>query len=449
MLVIYNANIVDKNTSGKGFVICEKGKITLAQICNEKKPMVTEAKDEDYIDAQGLTLMPAFIDMHAHFRYPGQPLKEDLDSGLAAAKNGGFGTLVLMPNTNPVMSSYEQAKAVMDEAKSKKMSNIFQTTSITKDFEGKDTSHIDSLNPREFPVITEDGHDVLSSSIMLEGMKKAADKGIIVSCHCEDPELAIQAKVYRQNALKLMKEFQIPAWGVIPEDNKTPENVLSEISENLTTANNLLKVAEDTFTYRNIQLANLAGCRVHICHCSTKGSIDAVREAKKNGCKCTVEITPHHIGLTGDKLPEILALVNPPLRSETDRRALIEALRDGTADTISTDHAPHTSDDKAAGAPGFTGSETAFAVCNTVLCKQEKFSLKKLSALMSANAAEILDLKKGLIKEGYDADLVLVDPDEKWTVKAADFASKGKASPFEGKELIGKVKKLIVNGKII
>ena len=113
MLVIYNANIVDKNTSGKGFVICEKGKITLAQICNEKKPMVTEAKDEDYIDAQGLTLMPAFIDMHAHFRYPGQPLKEDLDSGLAAAKNGGFGTLVLMPNTNPVMSSYEQAKAVI------------------------------------------------------------------------------------------------------------------------------------------------------------------------------------------------------------------------------------------------------------------------------------------------------------------------------------------------
>lgn len=449
MLVIYNTIITDKEKSGLGFVILENGKITLAQICNEKKPEVTGAKEQDYIDAQGLTLMPAFIDLHAHFRYPGQPLKEDLDSGLAAAKNGGFGTLVLMPNTNPVMSSYEQAKAVMEEARSKKMSNIFQTVSITKNFEGSDTTHIDSLNSQEFPVITEDGHDVISATVMLDGMKKAAAKGIIVSCHSEDPLLAQEARVYRQNALALMKEYKIPAWGVIPADIKVPEQVYSQISENLSKANDLLQVAEDTCTYRNIELANLAGCQVHIAHCSTKGSIDAVRQAKEKGYKCTVEITPHHIGLTGDKLPEILALVNPPLRHETDRRALIESLRDGTADTISTDHAPHTSDDKTAGAPGFTGLETAFAVCNTVLCKQEKFSLQKLSELMSANAAKILGLKKGLIKENYDADLVLVDPDEKWTVKAADFASKGKASPFEGKELTGKVKKLIVGGRII
>lgn len=449
MLIIYNAKIIDRDNNGFGFVVCEQGKISCVKICNNKKPNIPGACESDYLNAEGLTLMPAFIDMHAHFRYPGQPQKEDLDTGLAAARNGGFGTLVLMPNTNPVISSYQQAKAIMKEAASKKMSNIFQTTSITNNFQGKDTFHINDLNSKEFPIITEDGHDVLNSAVMLDGMKKAAEKGIIVSCHCEDPDLSLEAKIFRQNALAFMKEYGISAWGIIPSTIKIPENIQKEISHNLTKANDLLKVAEDTYTFRNLELANLAGCHIHICHCSTQTSIQAVREAKKKNYNCTVEITPHHIALTGDKFPEILALVNPPLRSETDRRALIEALRDGTADTISTDHAPHTFEDKATGAPGFTGLETAFAVCNTILCKQENFSINKLSELMSTNAAKILGLQKGLIKETFDADLVLVDENEKWTVKASDFASKGKASPFENKELIGKVKKLIVNGKII
>lgn len=476
MKVIYNANLIDKNTNLRGFIVLENEKIIAVEQHNAEKPALEEIKnaikksaasnstgtsldetqlasltssDITYIDANSLTVMPAFIDMHAHFRYPGQPQKEDLDSGLAAARNGGFGTLVLMPNTNPVISSREQALAVMNEAREKKMSNIFQTTSITKDFDGTDTTHITSLDSKNFPVITEDGHDVLSKDVMFDGMKKAAEKNIIVSCHSEDPNLAIEARTYRQNALKLMKEYNIPAWGVVPQGLEVPQKIYDEIQANLEKANDLLRTAEDTFTERNIELAHRAGARVHICHVSTKGSIDAVRKAKDSKWNCTAEITPHHIALTGTKIPEIFALVNPPLRSEEDRRAVIEALRDGTADTISTDHAPHTSDDKAAGAPGFTGSETAFAVCNTVLVKQENFSLNKLSELMSANAAKILGLKKGLLAPGYDADLVFVDPEEKWTVHAADFASKGKASPFEGKELIGRVKKLFVGGREI
>ncbi|MCR5613876.1 dihydroorotase [Treponema sp.] len=454
MLIIYNANLIDRDTTGKGFVVCNEEKIISVEFNDGSRPSSYNngnsfADDAIIYDANGLTLMPAFIDMHAHFRYPGQPQKEDLDSGLAAARNGGFGTLVLMPNTNPVISSYESAMAVITEARAKKMSNIFQTTSITRGFEGKDTSHLDSINSKDIPVITEDGHDVLSADIMLDGMKKAAEKGVIVSCHCEDPSLAVRAREYRQRALALMKEYKIPAWGVIPSDIQVPQNVYDEIAQNLSTANELLQVAEDTCTYRNLELAHIAGCHVHICHVSTKGSIDAVRDAKAKGYDCTCEVTPHHIALTGDKIPEILALVNPPLRHSIDRRAVIDALRDGTADTIATDHAPHTADDKASGAPGFTGSETAFAVCNTVLVKEEGFSLNKLSSLMSSRSAEILGLKKGLLQSGYDADLVLVDPDEKWTVHAADFSSKGKASPFENKKLIGRVKKLFVGGREI
>lgn len=482
MNIIYNANLIDKNTTLTGFIVLENEKIIALEKHNSEKPALEEIKnaikksaasnstdnsidktqfsspeesDITYTDAQNLTVMPAFIDMHAHFRYPGQPQKEDLDSGLAAARNGGFGTLVLMPNTNPVISSREQALAVMNEAREKKMSNIFQTTSITKDFGGTDTTHITKLDCKNFPVITEDGHDVLSADVMFDGMKKAAANKIIVSCHSEDPDLAVEARTYRQNALKLMKEYNIPAWGVVPQGLEVPQKIYNEIQANLEKANDLLRTAEDTFTERNLLLAEKADCRVHIAHVSTKGSIDFVREAKKKAAslskkyKVSCEITPHHLALTGTKIPEIFALVNPPLRSETDRRSLIEALRDGTADTISTDHAPHTADDKAAGSPGFTGSETAFAVCNTVLVKQEGFTLNKISELMSANAAEILGLKKGLLKPGYDADLVFVAQDEKWTVRAAEFKSKGKASPFEGKELTGKVKSLYIGGRKI
>jgi dihydroorotase len=165
--------------------------------------------------------------------------------------------------------------------------------------------------------------------------------------------------------------------------------------------------------------------------------------------KVTCEVTPHHLALSGEEEPLIRALVNPPLRTEEDRLAVIEALRDGTADVISTDHAPHTADDKAAGSPGFSGAETAFAVCNTVLVKENGFTLSELSKLMSANPARILGLKKGLLEPGYDADLVILDTEKRWEVHGADFKSKGKATPFEDETLTGKVEELFIAGKRI
>lgn len=467
ILIIYNARLVDSKMDGNGTIIIAEGKIrgiTLGECKSAKNALLlaqaflTESEFEsapELYDAKGLTLMPSFIDMHVHFRYPGQTQKEDLDSGLHAALAGGYGTVVLMPNTNPVISDRELARKVMEEANSKKLARVFQTVSITKNFEGKDTSGLDSLTNDEFPVITEDGHDVDSAAVMLEGMKKAGEKNIIVSCHCEDPSLAQAARPYRQRALGFMEQYGIPAGKVNVETPNVPASVNFEIDGNLTKANSILALAEDTATLRNIEIAKSAGCHIHICHCSTKVSMDAVRRAKEeiswgntpHGFDCTVEVTPHHLGLVGTDAPNIRALVNPPLRSEDDRRAIIEALRDGTVDAIATDHAPHTQEDKAKGAPGFTGIETAFAVCNTILVKKEDFSLSKLSRLMSANPARLLRINAGRLKVGYNADLVLVNPDEDWIVNSENFASKGKSTPLEGKQLTGKVHATFFGGK--
>lgn len=467
VLIIYNARLVDSKIDSPGTLTVAGGKIrgiTLGECKSAKKALLyaqaflSESESEltpEFFDAKGLTLMPSFIDMHVHFRYPGQTQKEDLDSGLHAAVAGGYGTVVLMPNTNPVISDRELAKKVMDEANSKNLARVFQTVSITKNFEGNDTSGIDSLSADEFPVISEDGHDVDSSAVMLEGMKKAGEKNIIVSCHCEDPSLAQAARPYRQRALGFMEQYGIPAGKVNVETPNVPKAIHFEIDGNLTKANSLLALAEDVATIRNIEIAKTAGCHIHICHCSTKISMDAVRRAKEeialgnttDGFDCTVEVTPHHLGLVGTDAPNIRALVNPPLRSEDDRRALIEALRDGTVDAIATDHAPHTQEDKAKGSPGFTGIETAFAVCNTILVKKEDFSLSKLSRLMSANPAKLLRIKSGRLLVGYNADLVLVNPDENWIVNSENFASKGKSTPLEGKQLTGKVHATFFGGK--
>ena len=467
ILIIYNARLVDSKMDGNGTIIIAEGKIrgiTLGECKSAKNALLlaqaflTESEFEsapELYDAKGLTLMPSFIDMHVHFRYPGQTQKEDLDSGLHAAVAGGYGTVVLMPNTNPVISDRELARKVMEEANSKNLARVFQTVSITKNFEGKDTSGLDSLTNDEFPVITEDGHDVDSAAVMLEGMKKAGEKNIIVSCHCEDPSLAQAARPYSQRALGFMEQYGIPAGKVNVETPNVPASVNFEIDGNLTKANSILALAEDTATLRNIEIAKSAGCHIHICHCSTKVSMDAVRRAKEeiswgntpHGFDCTVEVTPHHLGLVGTDAPNIRALVNPPLRSEDDRRAIIEALRDGTVDAIATDHAPHTQEDKAKGAPGFTGIETAFAVCNTILVKKEDFSLSKLSRLMSANPARLLRINAGRLKVGYNADLVLVNPDEDWIVNSENFASKGKSTPLEGKQLTGKVHATFFGGK--
>ena len=488
-VLIYNARLLDESIDGPGAIFLLNGKIRSVfqgyyTNLDTLKSFVDSILLEDgyenensvvFFDAKGLTVMPSFIDMHVHLRDPGLTHKEDLNSALHAAVKGGYGTVVAMPNTSPVISSFEQACEVDLRAEKLKLSRVIQSVSITKDFDGETISHLEGLDSQVVPLITEDGHDVRSATVMLEAMGIASSKKIIVSCHCEDPDLAEKARLNRRNALELMKKYSIPAWG--SGDYDCPEEVAEEIFEELSEANYILALAENIATERNINLARAAGAHIHLCHVSTVQAIEAIRSAKQElkdiendfyydaadsyehaneqrpfsleemkGFSVTCEVTPHHLALTGIEEPEIFALVNPPLRDENDRLSIIEAIRDGTVDVISTDHAPHTFEDKANGAPGFTGLETSYSVCNTILVKDGQIDAKRLSQLMSANPARILKLNKGLLKSGYDADITIADPDEEWKIDSQEFFSKGKATPFDGKIFTGKVKAVFLNG---
>lgn len=435
-LLIYNARLVDRDRDiKKGAVLIEGKKIAGFPTKDAVKKMLDDPKVSKF-DARGNTVLPSFVDMHVHMRDPGQTQKEDLRSGCMAAAAGGYGTVVLMPNTNPVISSQDMAVFNDNKGNDLGFCRVIQSVSITKDFDGKTISHLDKLNSKIVPLITEDGHEVASSSVMLNAMKIAAEKKIIVSCHCEDPDLAVEARELRKKALALLNKRKASK-----EDKSKAEKLLRQ-------AHQILAVAEDTATFRNIRLAQEAGVHIHLCHVSTEQCLDAIRQAKENGQNVTCEVTPHHLGLNCQK--NKFQIVNPPLRPENDRLAVVKALLDGTADVIATDHAPHTQDDKASGSPGFSGLETAFATCYTTLCLENGMSLKKLSEKMSARPAEILGLKDcGLLEEGMNADITIVDTDKIWTVHGEEFASKGKYTPLEGKKLTGEIVATFYNGKIV
>lgn len=421
--LIYNARLIDEGMDRENSaLLIADGKIERI-LTNEEAAPIMQAAGTDLFDAHGLVVMPAFIDMHAHFRDPGLTQKEDVESGSRAAVAGGFGTLVLMPNTNPVISSQDAAIANNRRGAQIGLADLIQSVSITRDFGGTDISHLNELDKKIVPLITEDGHEVQDSAVMYEAMTIAARKGIIVSCHCEDPFLAAAARPLRKTALEELSK-----------GNR------EEAARLLARADELLRLAEDTATDRNIRLAAAAGCHLHLCHVSTAHCLESAVRAKKAGQKLSLEVTPHHIGLTGSTMPDIFNIVNPPLRAEDDRQALIAALKSGDADAISTDHAPHTMQDKKSGSPGFSGLETAFAVCHTNLVLGGVMDLRTLSARMSASPARLLSLgDRGFLKAGYRADLAVVDTGRIWTVRGEAFCSKGKFSPWENRELTGKV----------
>jgi dihydroorotase len=350
------------------------------------------------IEAGGLTCLPAFCDMHAHFRDPGMTQKEDLASGSRAAVRGGYTAVNLMANTKPVISTHAQVKDVLARAKRIGLVDVHQCVSITRDMDGRTVDHLEGLG-KHVRIISEDGRDVMDARIMLQAMTAAARLGFTVMCHCEDMNLS-------------------------PVD---------------------YRLAEDLMTQRNIQLARAAGCRLHIAHVSTEGSMHAVIAAKQAGQPVTCEVTPHHLALTD----ATCFRVNPPLRTQQDVDTLIRAVTEGWVDAIATDHAPHTPEDKTAGAPGMVGLETAFGVCYTALVQPGHITLAQLSRLMSANPANLLGMRKGRIEPGYDGDLVLVDLTTPWTVDPSTFASKGHNTPFDGTKLYGRVITTIKAGRVV
>ncbi|MDR2741512.1 MAG: dihydroorotase [Treponema sp.] len=384
-----------------------------------------------------LVLTPAFTDLHAHFRDPGLdcgPLPaETLESASLAAAAGGYGTVVCMANTKPPLDSLKALEALKTRADALGLIDLYPAMALTVGMEGRSLSDIASLSPGlPFPrLLSEDGRDLADDGLFLAAFAEARRLGLAVSCHCDaggpEAEAAKQAGAGRD------------VWSRIEENNATR---------------------------RVLDLGRQAGCRIHVAHVSTIEAADMIRQAKTalrgqagpeggRGFALTCEVTPHHLALTGETAfalgDESYGRVNPPLRTEADRQALIAAVLDGTVDAIATDHAPHKEADKAKGAPGFTGLETAFAVCRTELVREGCLSLSRLSALMSAVPARILGLgeSRGRIAPGFRADLVILDPDASWTVKPSAFISRGKNSPFAGRELLGRVRMTIHGGRVV
>ena len=390
-VLIKNAKIVDYSQTFMGDIYIEEGII--------KEIGYSLDKSCEVLEAEGKTLMPSFVDSHVHFRDPGFTYKEDILSGSRAAVKGGYTAVNLMANTKPVVSSMEAVEYVLSKAEKYALIDAHQCVSITENFDGESLEHLDGITSA-VRIISEDGKEVMDSKVMLEAMAKAKKKNITVMCHCED-------------------------------------HSLSSVD---------MRLAENYMTWRNIALAEFTGCRLHLAHVSTKEAIGYCIESKRRGSSITFEVTPHHLVLN----KEINDYrVNPPIREEEDRQAIIKAIKEGYVDAIATDHAPHSKEDKEQGAPGLTGLETAFSLCYTELVRGGHITLNRLSELMSKRPAEIVGFKKGRIALGFHGDLVLVDLDKEYNINPEDFYSKGKNTPFKGYKVYGEILKTIKGGRIV
>lgn len=382
------------SASGEKFDLCLRdGKIFA------KGLHLQPEEGEETLNGQGLTVLPGFVDTHCHWRTPGFEYKEDITTGSRAAAAGGYTFVNLMPNTKPVCSSVAIANQVMQEAERVGLCSCNQTLSITKDFDGETLDHLKTL-PETVRFVTEDGKGVQNNQTMARAFAICQQKGITIMSHAED--------------------MQISKWDY--------------------------RLAENIETVRNLHLAEYYGTHLHFCHVSTKEAIEAIEASRWKGAPVTCEVTPHHLWWTKDRCNY---RVNPPIREQADVDALVEAIRLGAVDTIGTDHAPHTAEEKTNGAAGMVGLETAFAICYTKLCLECGLPLQTLSELMSTNGAKLLGLAgKGKLDIGYDADIALVDLGEVWTVHNEALHSKSKNSPYEGVQLTGRVKYTFHNGRM-
>ena len=389
---IKNIRLVDDIQDFLGDIRFENGIITeLGQnICTD--PNALDMKNKE------LVLFPAFSDLHAHFRDPGFTYKEDLHSGSRAALKGGYTAVTLMPNTNPVCSSVENVKDVEIRAKEIGLISIIQTLSMTKNLKGVDFEHLKALKNSEILFVTDDGRGVNDDAVMLEIFKICKDKNVTIMCHAEDSKF-------------------------------------SKID---------MRIAENNMTYRDIELFKTIGGHLHFCHVSTKEAIEAIQKAQEEGHNITCEVTPHHIFATGDEVNHYR--VNPPFREQEDIEALIKALQNGVACAIATDHAPHTLDEKAAGAPGMIGLELAFPLCYTKLVKNGSLTLQELVKVMSTNPSQMMKLNKGRLEVGMDADFAIVDLNREVTFFEDQFESKSVNTPFIDFTVWGKVVSTVRKG---
>lgn len=375
------------------------------------------------IEAAGLYVVPGLVDVHVHFRDPGLTEKEDIFSGARAAAAGGITSVVCMPNTNPTVSTPEVVREILEKAQ-KADCRVYPLATITKDMKGMELSDFEALLKAGAAGFSDDGKPVANARLMQEAMVRCQELNVPIASHCEDLDIIGNGKM---NLGAVSRELGVPGMD---------------------------RTSEDSVTAREIALAAGTDSAVHICHVSTKGSVDVLRDAKARGVKVTAETGPHYFMLNDELLRKRDAdyRMNPPLRTEEDRVAVLEALRDGVIDVIATDHAPHTPAQKQdfIQAPnGVVGLETSFGACMTSLVHTGIFSLYALIERMSTIPAKLMRLPAGSLKPGCAADLMMFDPDEEWMVDPSCFRSKSRNSPFKGMTFKGKVKLTLLGGRIV
>ena len=421
MILIKNGRVIDpaKGTDDVMDMVIDGGKIKAMGHYPEN------GEYETVIDASGLTVGPGLIDVHVHFRDPGLTYKEDIGTGAAAAKKGGFTTVVTMANTKPPVDSEETVRYVLEEGK-KTGIHVLPAACVSVGMKGQELTDMDALKAAGAVGFTDDGIPLMDQKLVRQAMLKVKELDVPLSFHEEDPAFISENGIHAGEAAKALGIQGSPA------------------------------LAEDALVARDCMLALHTGASVNIQHISSVNSVRMVKLAKELGADVTAEVTPHHFTLTESAVLEhgAMAKMNPPLRTEKDRLGIIEGIRDGSIDMIATDHAPHSAEEKAVEpvwkAPsGIIGLETALALAVTNLVKPGHLTMVQLMEKMSLNPAKLYRFDKGSVAEGADADLVIFDENERWTVTEDDIASKSHNTPFIGAELYGRVKYTICGGRIV
>ncbi len=419
-LWIKNARVIDPaaKRDAAGDVFVADGKFVPSLSAAQKK----RAK---VIDARGLVACPGLVDIHVHFREPGQTHKETIGTGSRAAAAGGFTTVVMMPNTSPVADNAGTIQLMKDVVARDAVIRVLPTGCITVGMKGQALAPIGSLKRAGVVAITDDGDCVQSNDLMRRAVEYAKMFDLPVMDHCQDHSMT-QGAVMNEGVVST--RLGLRGWP---------------------------NAAEDLIVARNVILSEYTGAHIHLQHISSKFSVDIIRRAKQRGARISAEATPHHLALTDEALVtyDTHFKMNPPLRTEEDRQALIAGLRDGTLDIVATDHAPHTDYEKDKEfdfAPnGILGLETALPVTLEILVRQNKFKLPFVIDLMTRRPADLMRLPAGTLAEGAAADLCLSDPDEKWLYDAKAGFSKSSNSPWSGRTLTGRVKTTVVGGKVV
>ena len=384
---------------------------------------IEDAADK-VIDASGKYVVPGLVDMHVHLRDPGQEYKEDIITGTKAAAMGGVTSVACMPNTSPVCDSAAVVTYIKSKAEKEGYANVFPVGTISKGMAGKELSEMGDLKDAGAVAVSDDGKPVSEPILMKHALQYAQMFNLPVISHCEDLSLA--------DGGDMNEGFMSTYLGL----------------------RGITRAAEEVQASRDILIAEAIGASVHIAHVSTRGTVDLVRQAKKRGVKVTCETAPHYFTLTEAAVEgfNTNAKMNPPLRTDDDVEAIKEGLKDGTIDAIITDHAPHHIDEKncefALANNGIIGLETSLGLGLKYLVKENVLTMTELISLMSANPAKILNIPKGTLSEGADADITIFDFDKDWTVDVKTFKSKSKNSPYDGWTLCGKPEYVLVGGRI-